>query len=505
MASSTPHGNGQSRRRAGMVTLCTVSLVVGLGVVDPGTASARTLKSRQLLSATKVVGGSNARVRTTRVARPRVPVAPTAAPSVAPSLAPVLAPVVDPVVAPVVQAVAALAPGAFVLRETVGSLPVADSAGHLFAPATGVVGGSVATRSTSVPQTGSSALYSAYRAGITSWTVTVPAPGRYAVDVLTAPLPGEERGVRVFDLTVNGQTVVPAVDARDLAPEGGPAHATAVVDTASTELVLGFPARAGAPVVSSLVVASDGPAGGGSTTFAEDFDGPAGAAPSAASWTADAGTGFDGGEQVYDAAANTLTGAGQLAITATRTASGYRSGRITSKGKVTFGYGTVAARMKLPAGTGLWPAFWALGADIDAVDWPRCGEIDIVEHLGKWPLDAAANVHSYGVAGDELTSYKNQPMATIGGMRKPTGTPLADAYHDYGIVYAPGFITFTLDGKAFFTASQVDLKAGQSWPFTGKPSFLLLNLAVGGSWGGSPDASTPWPATLLVDRVRITD
>jgi len=219
----------------------------------------------------------------------------------------------------------------------------------------------------------------------------------------------------------------------------------------------------------------------------DDFDGPAGAPPSERFWTFEVGGGGWGDEQLqtYAAANATLDGNGCLAITARRDLT---SSRLTTKGRVAVGHGRVEARIKVPAGRGLWPAFWMLGADIDAVGWPACGEIDVMEVVGSEPRTVHATVHLPGHAG----------VGQGIGHAHPVGADLADDFHVYGVDWTPDRITWLLDDVAFHTVSRFP-----GWAFDGD-FYLLLNLAVGGSWPGNHLDERALPATMLIDWVRAT-
>ncbi len=253
------------------------------------------------------------------------------------------------------------------------------------------------------------------------------------------------------------------------------------------------------------------PAGGGVATYdrlvwSDEFDGPAGSPPDSADWTFDVGAwGASAGElETYtdDPANVSLDGEGHLAITALRrTATGpdgvprdYTSGRIETAGLFSFTYGRVEASMKVPTGRGIWPAFWMLGEDIDTVGWPASGEIDVMELLGQDPQTVYGTVH--GPVSGSTSAYQVQG-------RVVSAQSLADAFHVYGVIWQPGKITWTLDGVPYATVTPSDLAPREQWVFDGQPFHLVLNLAVGGDWPGAPDASTPFPSTLLVDWVRV--
>ncbi|MCW3038208.1 MAG: 1,3-beta-glucanase, partial [Solirubrobacterales bacterium] len=250
------------------------------------------------------------------------------------------------------------------------------------------------------------------------------------------------------------------------------------------------PATASAPVPQTLV-------------WSDEFNGPKGVGPDPAKWDLMTGDGWGNGAelQTYTASpANASTdGAGNLAITARREAGvgahGITSARMESRGHYDFTYGRLEARMKMPAGKGLWPAFWAMGTDIDTAGWPGNGEIDVTEVLGQDPATTYAHIHGpVGTAGADYAWGK--------AFTAPTS--LADGFHTYGVLWSPGVIQWTLDGAVFATVRKADLQPGQGWVYDHAFS-LLLNLAVGGaqSWPGAPDASTPFPASMLVDWVRV--
>ena len=168
----------------------------------------------------------------------------------------------------------------------------------------------------------------------------------------------------------------------------------------------------------------------------------------------------------------------------------YTSARIKTQGLKERTYGRYEARMKLPKGQGIWPAFWMLGNDINTVGWPRAGEIDIMENIGREPAIAYANVHGPGYSGAN----------GVGGSSKLSSGILADDYHVFAIEWEPNEIRWYRDG-ILYHAARPALVRGE-WVFA-HPFFVLLNLAVGGDWPGSPDATTMLPQQMLVDYVRV--
>lgn len=166
----------------------------------------------------------------------------------------------------------------------------------------------------------------------------------------------------------------------------------------------------------------------------------------------------------------------------------YTSGRIKTEGKFAQKHGRFEARMKLPRGQGMWPAFWMLGADRQKAGWPACGEIDIMENIGKEPALIHGSIHGPGYSGAE-------------GLNAPYAANL-DGWHVYAIDWFPNRIDFYMDGVLYATRTPASLPKGGIWAFE-HPFFLLLNNAVGGSWPGTPNASTKFPQELRVDYVRV--
>ncbi len=238
--------------------------------------------------------------------------------------------------------------------------------------------------------------------------------------------------------------------------------------------------------------------------WSDEFSGPAGTRPDPQKWRIDTGgTGFGNRElEFYTARARNvaLDGHGHLAITARREVySGggytrhYTSGKIEGQGKFSVTYGSIQARIELPAGQGLWPAFWALGTDVDSVGWPQAGEIDVMENLGQRPFTAYGSIHGPSTCTPfvfGLTTAVKAPAS------------LSRGFHVYGVNRSPDLVQLTLDGVPYATYTPSSLSPGEQWIFN-KPFFLILNLAVGGTWPGAPNASTPFPARMLVDWVRV--
>ncbi|MFD5141929.1 ricin-type beta-trefoil lectin domain protein [Streptomyces sp. NPDC058401] len=241
-------------------------------------------------------------------------------------------------------------------------------------------------------------------------------------------------------------------------------------------------------------------------TFEDTFDGPAGTAVNPGRWQTETGDNVSNHErQYYTAGASNaaLDGQGHLVITARRENPGgyqcwygrceYTSARLNTAGRFTQTYGHVEARMQVPRGQGMWPAFWMLGNDIGQVGWPGSGEIDVMENVGYEPGTVHGTIHGPGYSGGAGIGA----AYTLSG-----GRAFADEFHTFAVDWAPGSITWSVDGQVYQRRTPADL-TGRQWVFD-KPFFLILNLAVGGDWPGDPDGSTAFPNRLVVDHVRVT-
>jgi len=170
----------------------------------------------------------------------------------------------------------------------------------------------------------------------------------------------------------------------------------------------------------------------------------------------------------------------------------YTSARIKTAGLFEQKYGRFEARIKIPQGQGMWPAFWMLGNNIGAVEWPACGEIDIMENIGKEPAIVHGSMHGPGYFGAQgLTASYSLPAGKF-----------ADDFHIFSIEWEPSVVRFYVDGNLYETRTPSDLPAGATWVFD-HPFFILLNVAVGGDWPGSPNGTTVFPQNMLVDYVRV--
>ncbi len=230
----------------------------------------------------------------------------------------------------------------------------------------------------------------------------------------------------------------------------------------------------------------------------DNFDGPAGQSPSSERWRFDIGTDWGNNQLEWDTDRPenvSLDGNGNLAITARAESfegRNYTSGRITTEGLFTQEHGRFEARIKLPVGQGLWPAFWLLGASVDAVGWPDCGEIDIMEYRGQEPHVVHGSLHGPGYSGGAaLTSRYNL-----------SGDGFDADFHVFAIEWTATTITWFVDDQVYQRRTAADLPGNSLWVYN-HPFFIILNLAVGGGYVGNPDSTTPFPQTMLVDWVRV--
>jgi beta-glucanase (GH16 family) len=238
----------------------------------------------------------------------------------------------------------------------------------------------------------------------------------------------------------------------------------------------------------------------------DEFDRPAGTAPDPAKWRYDIGGGGWGNaeHQYYTNRTDNAShdGNGNLVITARRNnpagyqcwygSCQYTSARLLTNGTFTQAYGRFEARIQIPRGQGIWPAFWMLGDNFGQVGWPESGEIDIMENIGREPGTVHGTVHGPGYSGG----------GGIGGSYTlPGGRAFADGFHVFAVDWEPGSITWSVDGNAYFRITPSDLR-GNRWVFD-HPFFMIMNVAVGGQWPGYPDASTQFPQQMRIDYVRV--
>ncbi len=232
--------------------------------------------------------------------------------------------------------------------------------------------------------------------------------------------------------------------------------------------------------------------------MADEFDTEG--TPNPSIWTYDIGRGPNGDGwgnqelQYYtDRTDNVKIDNGLLLITAKEESfegASYTSARLVTRGLFEQAYGRFEARIRLPYGKGLWPAFWLLGNDCDQNIWPQCGEIDIMEYLGDSPTVTFGSVHGPGYSAGEAETKEYE----LENDRFDTG------FHVFGIEWGPDYINYYVDGDLYNRITPDDVPG--EWVFD-HPFYIILNVAVGGSFPGSPNEETTFPQTMLVDYVRV--
>lgn len=238
---------------------------------------------------------------------------------------------------------------------------------------------------------------------------------------------------------------------------------------------------------------------GWTLVWADEFAQADGTTPDSSKWVYDIGGGGWGNNELQYYTSRTNNARienGQLVIEARQEIFGnrnYTSARLLTKGKHSWTYGRIEARIKIPRGQGIWPGFWTLGSNIDSVNWPNCGEIDVMENIGSVPTRVHGTIHGPGYSGGN----------GIGGSHNlPGGAVYADDFHVFAAEWETNRIRWYMDGQLYFTVTPADLPNGANWVFT-QPQFILLNLAVGGNWPGPPNAATTFPQRMTVDYVRV--
>jgi beta-glucanase (GH16 family) len=230
--------------------------------------------------------------------------------------------------------------------------------------------------------------------------------------------------------------------------------------------------------------------------WSDEFDGPAGQLPDPTKWRFDIGTDWGNAQLEFttDRAENaSLDGRGNLAIVARQESfrgQPFTAARITTQGLFEPQYGLIEARIRLPSGRGLWPAFWLLGGNIGTVGWPQSGEIDVMEFRGQEPSIIHGSLHGPGYsAGNAVT----QAFALQGG-RFDTD------FFVFSVEWTRESIIWYVDGIPYREIRRNEVPG--EWVFD-QPFYIILNVAVGGTFVGPPGPQTVFPQTMLVDWVRV--
>ena len=241
-----------------------------------------------------------------------------------------------------------------------------------------------------------------------------------------------------------------------------------------------------------------------SLAWSDEFNGPNGSGPDSSKWSFDIG-GNGWGNNELETYTNRLDNSylegGSLVIKALRESftgsdgipRNFTSARLLTRNKFTQTFGRFEARIKIPFGQGIWPAFWMLGDNIGTAGWPNCGEVDVMENIGREPSIVHGTFHGPGYSGGAGVSAS---------YTLPNGKKFSDDFHTFAVEWEPNVIRFYVDGLLYKTRTPADLPAGKTWVFD-HPFFIIMNVAVGGSWPGNPDATTVFPQTMQVDYVRV--
>ena len=238
-------------------------------------------------------------------------------------------------------------------------------------------------------------------------------------------------------------------------------------------------------------------------TWNDEFNAPNGFPPDPAKWEVESGgNGWGNDELQYytTRSRNVRQENGALVIEAIKekftgpdgVQRSYTSARLQTKGRFSQRYGRFEARIRIPSGQGVWPAFSLLGDDITTVGWPACGEIDIMENVGNEPAVIHGSMHGPGYSG-------STPLTATYKLARGS---FSERFHVFAVEWEPQIVRFLVDGELYATKTPADIPPDTQWVFD-HPFFLVLNLAVGGKMPGSPAASTVFPQRMLVDYVRV--
>jgi len=229
--------------------------------------------------------------------------------------------------------------------------------------------------------------------------------------------------------------------------------------------------------------------------WSDDFDGAAGQLPDESKWGFDLGNNNGWGNQELENYTNnpenvSLDGDGNLVITAIKNGNSYTSARVKTQNTFTQTYGRFEARLKTPYGPGVWPAFWMLGANVNEVGWPKCGEIDIMELKGQAPSIINGTIHGPGYSGGNAISSS---------FALQNGRFDLD-YHVFAVEWSENKLDFFVDGYLYNRISKGEVPG--EWVYD-HPFFLIMNVAVGGNYVGFPTAQTPFPQKMTIDYVKV--
>lgn len=237
--------------------------------------------------------------------------------------------------------------------------------------------------------------------------------------------------------------------------------------------------------------------------WSDEFNGANGSLPDSSKWSIETGGNGGGNEELQtytNRTENVQQRNGYLVITARKESfrgpdkieRDYTSARLQTKGKFQVAYGRFEVSMQLPSGKGMWSAFWLLGNNVDKVGWPKCGEIDVAENIGD-PRVIYSTLHGPGYSGGKGPSTR---------YLLPARASVNSAFHRYSLEWSPKELQFYFDDNLIAERTPDSLPPGTYWIYD-HPFFLLLNLAIGGIWPGSPDEKTIFPQSMMIDYVRV--
>jgi len=357
--------------------------------------------------------------------------------------------------------------------------------------------------------------------------ITAITPNAAPPTISTSTSNGAQGGAVIVSLasTTSGAAIYFTLDGSTPTTSSQPYAAPFLVSSNLTVNAIATAANYNPSSVTSQVFAANIPAG--TLVWSDDFSnsGSTNAQPNPAIWTYDTGdSGFGNSElEDYCAWGSTVSPCstaspnayiapgGKLYIVAQQTTAGgfaagdFTSARMKTEGLFSFQYGRIEASISVPESQGMWPAFWMLGSNINTNPWPACGEADIMEHID-------GNNTPFGGPGTGAAPGYDWAQASVHGTGLNGGNPYTTAgfsaasVHKYGMIWTKGQVQYYVDsptgsGQPYETFTSSTL-AG-TWPFDQGPQFILLNLAVGGSWPGNPNTTTVFPSQMVVNYVRI--